>query len=178
MLLLAAAGPETAYWLGAQAFAEPAPGEPCAVLVLGAVAREIQEKRVAAGVEAFVRAGCGAFVVSGGAVRSDVSEADTMALLAFQRGIPEEKIKREDESRNTWENVGKSLPLMKDYPRVFVVSDSLHAHRGVEYLCRRAPERCPKIFPFGYYEPLAQPGLKLRAALHEAGAWVKSLKYR
>lgn len=148
------------------------------MLVLGAVAREIQEKRVAAGVEAYTRAGCGAFVVSGGAVHSDVPEADTMAQLAAERGVPEDKIRREGKSRNTWENVGFSLPLMEGYPRVFVVSDSLHAHRGVEYLCRRAPERCPKLLPFGYYEPLVRPGFKLRAALHEAGAWVKSLKYR
>lgn len=128
---------------------------------------------MAAGAEAYARAGCGRMVLSGGAVQTPVPEADGMAVFARKLGLADAQLALERASRNTWENVGNSLPLLEGYERVYVVSDSLHAYRGLRYLCRRAPERCAKAYPYGYYEPLVRPWGKIRGAWHEVGAYVK-----
>ena len=166
-----AAGPEAVYWLASRACATPAPGVPCAVIVLGTNTPERQRRRVAAGVDAFRRAQCSTFVVSGGDPHSSKPEADAMALIAFELGLTSKQVVAERASRNTWENIGNSLPLVAGAKQIYVVSDALHAQRGRRYLCRRAPERCSDARPYGYYTP-GDPLGKLRGAWHELGAYI------
>lgn len=170
VLLLA---PEAAYLLGARACAVPAPGQPCAVLVLGNKAPSLQERRVGAGVAAMNAAGCGLLVVSGGKPFSAEPEADGMAAVARRLGVAEPRLALERASRNTWENVKLSLPLLERYDRIYVVSDSLHAHRGRRYLCKQRPDRCASTLAVGYNRFGDMYAYKWSASAHEAAAWLR-----
>lgn len=141
--------------------------------MLGAASPYVAERRVKAGVEAYQAAGCSKFVVTGGMPRSKVPEAEAMAGIARRLGVPDSALRLEAQSRNTWENIGNSLPLLEGAERVYVVSDALHARRGRRYLCRRAADRCPQAFPYGHYIPWERPVEQWFAAWHEVGAYVK-----
>lgn len=167
------AGPELAHLLAWTTQPLPAPGPSCVVLVLGAAAPALQERRVAAGARALREAGCALMVVSGGSPHSQEPEADGMARIARRLGVVEPALVLERTSRNTWENVGNSLPLLQGFDRTYVISDALHARRGLRYLCRRAPERCGQARPYGHYRFLEAPPAQWLAAWHELGAYVR-----
>lgn len=151
----------------------------CAVLVLGYPSREdgapnpMQRLRVTAGVEGMRRHGCGRIVVSGGAVHTGPVEAETMAALARDAGVPADQVVVEGRARTTWENVSLSLPLLPDGDAILVASDALHAQRGRRYVCEQAPARCDRTFAAPGYAPLAHLGWTLGSALYETNARIR-----
>ena len=81
-----------------------------------------------------------------------MAEADVMAMLLEEWGVPKERILREVESRNTFENATNSLELMRKrgIGRVLLVTDGnlfleqvLRALPGIEAF-RAPPGRIPR----------------------------------
>lgn len=72
-------------------------------------------------------------LLSGGALHGRVSEAQGMAQVLKNRGIPETALLLENESRNTYENVMLSMPILKQLgqPKVLVVTSALHMPRAM-----------------------------------------------
>jgi uncharacterized SAM-binding protein YcdF (DUF218 family) len=72
-------------------------------------------------------------LLSGGALEGKVSEAQGMAQVLKHRGLPESALLLENESRNTYENVLLSQPLLKQLgnPKVLVVTSALHMPRAM-----------------------------------------------
>lgn len=151
----------------------------CGVLVLGYPSREdgsphaMQRLRVATGVEAMRRHDCERIVVSGGAVHTGPVEAETMAALARDAGVPADRIVVENQARTTWENVSLSLPSVPERDAVLVASDALHAQRGRRYVCEQAPARCERTFTAPGYTPLVWIGWTLGSALYETNARIR-----
>ena len=82
-------------------------------------------------------------VVSGGKGDDEhVSEAQAMYDYLVERGVDGERIVREDQSRNTWQNVNNTLALFRsgaaaDTDRVLLVSSDFHLTR-IQMLWNRA----------------------------------------
>ena len=88
-------------------------------------------------------------VACGGLTREHrVSEADVMAALLVQAGVPERDILREDRSRTTMENFlnAVALPGLSKDARVLVVTSDYHLRRSV-MTARRAGFRHVKGAP-------------------------------
>ncbi len=172
-------GAEFLFWLASSRAMRPALDGHCAVLVLGYPSRAdgspdpTQRIRVAAGVEAFRRNHCERLVISGGAAHNASIEAEVMARLATEQGVPATALAIEPRARNTWENVEYSLPFLDGFAHILVASDTLHAYRGRRYLCRQRPELCDRVSVAPAYEPFARPWWKLGAVLYEAHAWIR-----
>ncbi len=170
---------ELAYWLAAHLAATGAEGGSCAVLVLGypndsdGSPGPIQRLRVEAGVAAYRAHGCSRLVVSGAAVHNRYVEAESMARLASELGVPASDVVVEDRARSTWENVGCSVASLRGLERIFVASDSLHALRGRRYLCRQQPELCERAWAVGDDPPVSLLWWKVPAALYELRAWAR-----
>jgi uncharacterized SAM-binding protein YcdF (DUF218 family) len=151
----------------------------CAVLVLGYPSHAdgspspIQRLRVAAGVASMQRHACERIVVSGGAVHTGPVEAETLAALARDAGVPADRIVVEDRARTTRENVSLSLPLLRDAAVLIVASDAIHAQRGRRYVCEQAPARCDRVFTAPGYAPFAHLGWTLGSALYETNARIR-----
>jgi vancomycin permeability regulator SanA len=149
--------------------------------VLGYPTREdgephpVQRERVAAGVDAYRRHGCGRIVLSGGAVHNAHVEADAMARVARELGAPAEVLVLEPAARNTFENVALAAPLLAGYDTIYIASDPLHARRARRYLCRQTPALCPRAALAPAYRPFARTPWKLGAALYELRAWLRDL---
>jgi vancomycin permeability regulator SanA len=178
--LVAAVGlVETAHWAAQGNRGADSDTGTCAVLVLGypsepdGSVHPVQRLRVAAGVEAYRTHACSRIVLSGGAVQTGHVEAETMARIARELAVPASDLVLEDQARSTWENVGCGLRRLGGFDRIFVASDSLHARRGVRYLCRQAPDLCARTFAAGGYESFALLWWKLPAALYELRARVR-----
>jgi uncharacterized SAM-binding protein YcdF (DUF218 family) len=161
----------------------PAPprGATCAVLVPGYPTRDdgapsaIQRARVASAVEVLRAHGCARLVLSGAGVANRFVEAEAMARIAAELGVPAERIAVEPSATNTWQNVAASLPLVAGYEAVLVVSESFHARRAVRYLCKQSAARCAHAFPIASRVPwrlawlrVASPLYELRARLRDA----------
>ena len=172
-------GAEAVFWLGSTLAVQPAVDGDCAVLVLGYPSRPdgapdpTQRLRVAAGVAAYRRNRCERLVISGGAAHNASVEADVMARLAGEQGVPEAAIAIERRAQNTWQNVAYSLPLLDGFAHRFVASDTLHAYRGRRYLCRQRPAWCDRVAVAPAYEPFARPWWKVGAVLYEVHAWIR-----
>lgn len=159
----------------------PPAGARCVVLALGYPTRTdgrpsaVQRYRMRRAVEAYQRFVCESLIVTGGVTRGRRSEADAMSELAREAGVPRDRLLVEDRSRNTWENVARSLPLAPAAESWIVVSDALHARRGRRYLCRQSPALCPRTFVYSPYRPLEAWWMKAGGLPHELAAW---LRYR
>lgn len=179
--LLALCAPEAVYWAGAKACPSPTPAKSCGVLVLGFPARAdgrahpMQRHRVEAAVCVMRLAGCQAMVLSGGSPHSPHVEAEVMAGLARESGIPEDQIILERSSRNTWENISHSLRTIEAWDAIYLVSDGVHVHRARRYLCRQRPDLCARARPAARYHPGELYGLKWLGALHEASNAARDL---
>jgi len=177
----ALASTELAYWIGFRASAKESGEGSCAVLVLGYPSEAdgrphpVQRLRVEAGVAAYRAHACSRIVLSGGAVRNRHVEAVSMARVARELGVPAGDVVIEDRAHNTWENVGCGAPHLAGFDRVFVASDSLHAHRGRRYLCRQQPDLCDRAFAVGGYSPLSLVWWKVPSALYELRAWIRDV---
>jgi uncharacterized SAM-binding protein YcdF (DUF218 family) len=71
-------------------------------------------------------------LVAGGAYEGRVSEAQGMAKVLRQKGVPEQDIVQEKESRNTYENALYTERLLKSQPhsRLLLVTSALHMPRA------------------------------------------------
>lgn len=151
----------------------------CSVVVLGYPSREdgtaspVQTLRVRAGVAAWRRHACERIVVSGGAVHTGPVEAETMAAIAREAGVPDAAIVVENRARTTWENVSLSLPLVPGDDAILIASDALHAQRGRRYVCEQAPARCDRVFTAPGWQPLRHAGWTLGSAIYEAQARIR-----
>jgi hypothetical protein len=130
---------------------------------------------VAAGAAALRAGGCTALVLSGAAAHGRYVEAQTMAALARELGVPEAQIVVEDRARTTWENVGCAAPHLAGFDRILVVSEGLHARRAKRYLCRQTPAGCERVTALRSELPLALFLWRLGAALYELRAFVRDL---
>ncbi len=72
-------------------------------------------------------------LVTGGAYEGRVSEAQGMAKVLRQKGVPDKAIILEKESRNTYENALFAQRTLKDHPyqRLLVVTSALHMPRAL-----------------------------------------------
>jgi uncharacterized SAM-binding protein YcdF (DUF218 family) len=81
------------------------------------------------------------FVFSGGAVRSEVPEAQMMADYAVRvLGLSPDNIVIEDKSRTTEENILNSTAFLADAPAIKIASNSFHALRARMILRDVAPD--------------------------------------
>ena len=112
-------------------------------------------------------------LLTGGAVRNDRIEAVTMANLAKTLGVRADQMVIEPSARNTWENVGCLLGLLRRAERVFVVSDTLHAQRAVRYACRQDSRLCGTVVNAGVVPPIGQLWWSLPAAALQGGAFLR-----
>jgi len=180
MLLVIAlvTGTNAAYWLGERLEDDPQGTGSCAVLVLGHPTRAdgrpdpVQAFRVEAGVEAFRRNGCKALVLSGGAAHNRYVEAETMAELARRPGVPSTALIVEGKSTTTWENIGCSTPLLRDYDRILIVSEFLHALRAKGYACEQDESLCERVRAVGPMGPWNLWWWRVPAALYELSRYI------
>ncbi len=97
-----------------------------------------------------------------------------MALQAVKLGLPRKSIRLEEKATSTIENVRFSAPKLEGVGTIYIVSNGLHAHRGVRDFCREVPNRCGQVRPAARYYPFRRYFLKFPAALHEGLARLKS----
>jgi uncharacterized SAM-binding protein YcdF (DUF218 family) len=111
-----------------------------AVCVLGCrVSGKAFARRVAAAAEAFkveMSVGDALLLACGGTRWDGLVEADEIARLAAQHGIPAEKIVKERRSRDTFENAVEAAKILADKPTVLVTC-SWHLPRA-RFLFERA----------------------------------------
>ena len=185
--------PELVYWCAARfanqgyALGGSLPSDTCSVLVLGFPTRAdgspspIQRYRVETGAAVFHRENCGLMIVAGGSPHSPYVEAETMAQLAMEAGIPREDLILETRSRNTRENIRFSLPYLERKMPVFLVSDPLHVLRAKRYWCDERPDLCSRAFPRTAYRPFSLYWMKWAGLIGETGirvrdAWTEPVK--
>ncbi len=72
-------------------------------------------------------------IVSGGqGTGEDITEAEAMSSYLKSKGIPEERIIKEESSTNTAENIKYSKKLIKgDEPKVVIVTNGFHVFRAL-----------------------------------------------
>ena len=69
-------------------------------------------------------------VVTGGSLEGDrFSEGEAGVRYLLEAGVPREVLVAETESRDSFENIRNSLPLL-DGDRVLIVTDDMHAYRS------------------------------------------------
>ena len=93
-------------------------------------------------------------VLSGGAVRSTVPEAELMAAhlrgpLGYRGALA-----LETESRSTEDNVRLSVPFLEGADRIVLASDPLHELRAQEFLRRLRPDLAVHLAPADRSRPL------------------------
>ncbi len=79
-------------------------------------------------------------VLSGGATTSGRSEARVLADHAVGVLGYDGPLALEEESRTTWENVARVLPLVEDADRITIVSQPAHALKARVYVARQRPD--------------------------------------
>ena len=176
---------ETVYQFLSMKTTEAAVVNNCVVLVFGWPTEEngtlhpMQRFRVKAGVAVYKQRQCRQIIFSGGAAQNRYVEGQTMAAYARILGVQENAISVEPNSHTTWENLGCSAVYLEAAERVFLVSDSLHAHRAKRYACRQNPSLCAKSIAAGANPPAALFGWKVLNAVHELIDWGRdALLYR
>lgn len=125
---------------GEDVFAGPTPpAEPVAAVVLGAQVRKGEKPsgtllaRTCHAVGLYARGEVGAVIPTGGVGEHPPSEAEVMARILREGGVPEEKIWPEDRARSTRESARfvSTLARGRKVGTVAVVTDPLHCVRAV-----------------------------------------------
>lgn len=122
-----------------------------AVVVLGwradpdGTPSDILRWRVQAGVTEWRRYSNAVLIVTGGAVSNDVAEGPVMAQLAGELGVPEAQILVDDTAVDTWQNVARAHELAPAEGEVVLVSDRLHARRGLRYWFAQFPDERSRV---------------------------------
>ncbi len=177
LIVILLATTEFVYWFANTSYGNEPAFSSCSVLILGypsnpdGSAHPVQKLRVNKGVEIFNKFDCEQLLTTGGALGSLFVQAEVMASVAIEMGIPKQQIVLEGDSRNTWENIGCSMSAIKPVERLFIVSDSLHSHRGKQYLCRQNPQLCEITRAVGGYDAFSLLTWKVPALYHEIKAW-------
>lgn len=121
-------------------------------------------KRVEEGVEVVRQGWARWLVVSGGLDREPGTvEAQAMARIAQQRGLPEERVVLEPKARSTYQNLRFTRQIMEErgWNTVVIVSEPFHLPRaalmarrlGLEFALAPSPH-CPQNLPAFLREPL------------------------
>ncbi|MGF0116307.1 YdcF family protein [Promicromonospora sp. Marseille-Q5078] len=84
-------------------------------------------------------------VLSGGPTTSARSEARVLADHAVDVLGYDGPVVLEEESRTTWENVARVLPLVEDADRITVVSQPAHALKARAYVLRQRPDLAGRL---------------------------------
>lgn len=122
-----------------------------AVVVLGfrnrgRRANAVNRYRVRAGLRSLdPRAQRSVLVLCGGAVGGDVPEAVLMARYARESHRYTGAILLDTESTTTWENIRNAIPLIEDADSIAIVSNSLHAEKGRNYLRTQRPDLAARL---------------------------------
>lgn len=109
------------------------------------------------------------FVFCGGTTSGAAiaSEAALMGRYAMQAcAVREDRVFLEEQSRSTWQNISNAVPLMEDADQIKIVSNSIHALRGRQYLHRQRPDLAARLVRARDYRPGELWALKLLLALH------------
>lgn len=69
-------------------------------------------------------------ITTGGMSPSGRSEAEVLAGILKGAGVPQNRIRLEETSRTTWENISLSRPLLPKGAEVVLVTDAFHAPRA------------------------------------------------
>lgn len=146
-------------WRASRAFLPSTASDPSAVvdgecvLVLGNPSPRVQRWRVRIAVRS-TDPRRATFVLSGGAVRTAISEAEMMADYAVRAaGVPPANIIIENQSRTTIENIANSLELMTGSPAIKIASDTLHARRARKILHNQSPDLAKRLVRTRDYIP-------------------------
>ncbi|MFE5335658.1 YdcF family protein [Isoptericola sp. NPDC056573] len=139
-----------------------AAGPTQAVVVLGfrnpgPAANVVSRWRVRAGLRSIDPAARARLVLSGGTTTSRRSEARVLADHAVGVLGYDGPLVLEEESRTTWENVARVLPLVEDADRITFVSQPAHALKARVYVARQRPDLVGRL---------------TRAADHRWGEWL------
>lgn len=74
------------------------------------------------------------------------SEAAVMADYAVHRlGVDPADVVLEEEATTTWENIARSIPLVRDFTTLLIASDTFHARTARRYLRTQAPQLAMKL---------------------------------
>ena len=86
------------------------------------------------------------FVFSGSSSEPGLrSEAAIMAEVAVELGVPRVRIVLEEQSRTTWENIERSIPLLQDATAIVIASNTFHARKARRYLTTQAPDLAARL---------------------------------
>jgi hypothetical protein len=110
--------------------------------------------------------------------RGSVSEAAMMAAYAVERRGYSGPVVLEEESRTTWENVVKAIPLVEDVDRIKIVSNPLHAQKARLYLHRLRPDLARRLVRAKDYRPGEWAPLKPFFAVYGLRKQVKLYRSR
>lgn len=115
-------------------------------------------------------------LLSGG-VRGDIGEADLMAALLQQLGVPEGSLVIENQANNTYENMERLVPLLRerDVEKFYLVTSAVHMRRAMAIFDVMGMEICPWPVdqkwlwpePGGLWLPSIRPLMKSTAVFHE-----------
>jgi len=108
------------------------------------------------------------FVFTGGAVRHDIAEADVMAALARQRGVPVDRIVCERTATTTRENLERSLPWLEGARTIRIASNTFHARRARRMLRDRHPALFARVRPTRDVVPFEAGALRLAFTAYDA----------
>lgn len=143
--------------------------------------RSVSLQRLFAGVALWRRIPDAHLVVAGGG-GALVREADLMANLAVQLGVPAASIELDDRSHNTWENARNVAALSPAVPRrIWLVTSPMHLPRALQAFRAWGFEPCAwptdrryrnvHIWP-GAFIPQGSAARTASVALHELiGGW-------
>lgn len=86
----------------------------------------------------------GLILFAGGSKRGR-SEAAIMADYAIENGFPAERIRLEEQSRTTWENISNNLAVFEMATEIRFASNTFHARRARQYLAKQAPHLADRL---------------------------------
>lgn len=131
---------------------------------------EINVDRLLAAIALWRRTPEATLVIAGGGPWS-ISESAVLTQLAAQLGVPQDAIRSETRSQNTWENAQELHSLAPALPeRIALVSSALHLPRAMIAFRAAGFEPCTVISDSSY----APPGGAIGYFLPQSSALVKS----
>lgn len=111
------------------------------------------------------------YMVSGGQGHDeDIPEGEAMKLFLIEKGVSEDHIYAEFQSTSTYENLKQSLPVLREFHHVVVVTNRFHVGR-TKMLARRLGLSVSGI---GAPTP---PTARLKSYVREVPAFIKSFLF-
>ena len=130
-------------------------------------------RRVRHAVEQWRRGAAPCLMLCGGVVRHPPAEAEAMAALAREAGVPETALLLEQRSRSTWENAACAGRLMRErgWARALLVTDGIHLPRAVLTFRRAGVRVAASGAPGAWREEPAARAVRAVARETAALAW-------